>query len=280
MLGLGATVVSSSNDREYLFIDGGSLRSSVRKICQDLFGDANAYQPYLPGIATGQYAKVFLYDAVPGKEHGESQAAYEARVLPEHERFSKIRALDRVHVALGQIVGADKRQKGVDVQLAVDMMTHAFRGNISRATLFAGDADFVPLIKALVGEGLQVTLWHPPQANAELRGAADSTRLFEFKANYAGFTADGQQSAFWLAGGVSGGHPKHSGLRIVTVNEVSYAGSWNNEALTLWRGTADSWAQNTLHAPAATFARAVKAFDQIIPGWGLAAAGEEWIERA
>jgi len=153
-------------DREYLFVDGGCLRSSVRTICRDLFNDENEYQPYIPTMAGGEYDKIFYYDAVPGKEHGEAQATYEARVQGDHDRFAQIQALDRVHVALGKIVGADRRQKGVDVQLAVDMMTHAFRGNITRATLFAGDADFLPLIRALVGEGLHVTLWHPPQANA------------------------------------------------------------------------------------------------------------------
>ena len=124
-------------DREYLFVDGGCLRSSVRTICRDLFNDENEYQPYIPTMAGGEYDKIFYYDAVPGKEHGEAQATYEARVQGDHDRFAQIQALDRVHVALGKIVGADRRQKGVDVQLAVDMMTHAFRGNITRATLLA-----------------------------------------------------------------------------------------------------------------------------------------------
>ena len=135
---------SVPKEREYLFIDGGCLRSAVRKMCQELFGSADEYQPLIPAIAGGEYNKIFYYDAAPGKSHGETQAAYEARVQPDFDRFAQIQALDRVHVALGRIVGTDRRQKGVDVQLAVDMMTHAFRGTITRATLFAGDADFYP----------------------------------------------------------------------------------------------------------------------------------------
>src|SRR5271166_2542245 len=204
-------------DREYLFIDGGCLRASVQKICQDLFGHPSEYLPYIPSIASG-FDKIFYYDAVPGKEHEENQAAYEARVQPDYDRFAEIQALDRVHVALGKTVGPGRRQKGVDVHLAVDMMTHAFRGNITKATLFAGDADFVPLIKALVSEGLHVTLWHPPQANAELKGAADSTRLFDFKTNYNCLTADGQRPAFSINARGSGGPP--DGLKnIVTLGE-------------------------------------------------------------
>jgi hypothetical protein len=134
---------------------------------------------------------------------------------------------------------------------------HAFRRNISKATLFAGDADFVPLIKALVSEDFQVTLWHPSQANAELRGTADSTRLFDFKTGHPCFTTDGRQSAFSLGGGTNGHHPKHSGLhRIVSVNELHYAGRWQSEILPIWRGTADGWAYIPLHAPGSNLERA------------------------
>ena len=37
------------------------------------------------------------------------------------------------------------RQKKVDVLLAVEALDHAFRGNMSRAYLIAGDLDFAPL---------------------------------------------------------------------------------------------------------------------------------------
>jgi len=39
------------SEREYLFIDGGCLRATVRKICQDLFGKSDVYQP-APGDLT------------------------------------------------------------------------------------------------------------------------------------------------------------------------------------------------------------------------------------
>ncbi|MER8521185.1 NYN domain-containing protein [Mesorhizobium sp. M0644] len=271
----------ATREREYLYIDGGCLRASVRKICQDLFGDPTAYQPYVPAVASGAYDKIFFYDAVPGKAHGEAQGAYEARVQPDYDRLAKIQALDRVHVALGQIVGDDKRQKGVDVRLAVDMMTHAFRGNISKATLFAADSDFVPLIKSLVSEGLHVTLWHPPQANAELKGAADSTRLFDFKTNHDCLTVDGQQPAFQVASSGTGGKPAGDGLaKVVTMGEHHYAGRWQNGTLKIWRGGPGpgiGWSYVNFFAPDANLARALTAFD-LIYHWGIAAAGGDWIE--
>ena len=44
---------------------------------------------------------------------------------------------------------------------------------MGECTLLAGDIDFHPLIDALVREGMLVTLWHPPQAPADLVNAAD-----------------------------------------------------------------------------------------------------------
>jgi len=267
-------------EREYLFIDGGCLRSVVKKVSADLFGDEHAYQPLISAVAGGQFDKVFYYDAVPGRAHSETHVAYEARVQPDHDRFAQIQALDRVHVALGQIVGKDKRQKGVDVRLAVDMMTHAFRGNIYRATLFAGDSDFVPLLKALVAEGMHVTLWHPPQANAELKGAADSTRIFEFKTDYRCLTIDGKGSAF--SEGASGegfpADPRKRGVNeIITIDDISLAGCWKSDILTIWQGiNLASWRLKSLHAPGSSIQSALTAFRVIHPDMRILP-GTEWV---
>ena len=268
-------------EREYLYIDGGCLRNSVMRICQTLFSDENAYDPLVSGLATGAFNKIFYYDAVPGIAYGEQQAAYEARVQVDHDRFARIQALDRVHVVLGKIVGQNRRQKGVDVHLAVDMMTHAFRGNIAKATLFAADADFVPLVKALVAEGLHVTLWHPLIASSELKGAADSTRLFDFKSDYGCFTRDGEGAAFYLGASTSGHNiqPADEQLtNVVAIGNSQFAGSWRKGVLKIWHQPAEStWSNFTLLAPDASLPRALAVFD-VLYNWGIAETGERWIK--
>ena len=264
--------------REYLFVDGGCLRSSVRKMCQDIFGDEHAYQPYLPGMIVG-YDKVFYYDAVSGKEHGEAQPAYEARVQPEHDRFARIQALDRVHVSLGKIVGTGRRQKGVDVKLAVDMMTQAFRGNTSRVTLLAGDADFEPLVRALVGEGMDVTLWHPPQASSDLKGAADVTRLLSFAGQPGCLTRDGNQQAFQPRSIGSGGVPPAAKPVGTTSDGAAVSGHWMEDCLKVWRSRYpfSNGEYCELAAPGSSLKNALLAFDALY-GWSLVSSGEEWIE--
>lgn len=267
-------------EREYLFIDGGCLRSSVRAICKDLFGDEHAYRPFLQGLA-GSFDKVFYYDAVSGREHGEAQEDYAARVEPEHEKFAQLQGLDRVHVALGKIVGKDRRQKGVDVRLAVDMMTHAFRGKIARATLFAGDADFVPLLQALVSEGLHVTLWHPSQANKDLKGAADSNRAFSFRTDSHCFTLDDTKPAFQTLSSGAGriDLAVHGISEIVKISDQHFAGNWDGESLIIFQfdTVAETANYKRFKAPGSTLAKALVAFENV-HGWDVASTGEQWVK--
>lgn len=70
--------------------------------------------------------------------------------------------------------------------IAVDMMIHTIRRNMTEATLLAGDADFTPLLTALSNEGMFVKLIHPPAASHDLLSAADArecltiSRLFQW----------------------------------------------------------------------------------------------------
>lgn len=66
-------------------------------------------------------------------------------------------------------------QKKVDVMLTVDMLSHTFRRNMHEATLMTGDADFKPVVDALVHEGMFITVWFPPEETSkELLDAADA----------------------------------------------------------------------------------------------------------
>lgn len=51
-------------------------------------------------------------------------------------------------------------QKGVDILLAIDMIRLSSKNQIHKAFLIAGDADYVPVVKASKDEGVSVTLYH------------------------------------------------------------------------------------------------------------------------
>lgn len=190
----------------YLFIDGGCLRATVQQISKEVCSDSQRIRPLLKWFGMG-FKKSYYYDAVPAQERGEKIASYERRVENAHTEIDRIRSLDRFHVALGEIKGkrGNRRQKQVDVRLAVDMLTHAFKANFTEATLLAGDDDFIPLIETLVREGVEVTIWHPPQASEQLLASADNRREFSLATAHALLTVNGRNRAFYHAGSGSGG---------------------------------------------------------------------------
>lgn len=165
---------------EYLFVDGASLTGYLDSISQKFF-NSHKFEVDLTNEAR-RYAKVFYYDAIPCREPQEKETDYEERIEPQRKLFTRLRATDGVHVYEGDARrrGSAKKglqQKMVDVMLTVDMLTHSFRRNMQRATLYTGDQDFKPLVDALVQEGMVVTLWYPPgQTNSDLIFAADRRR--------------------------------------------------------------------------------------------------------
>ncbi|MCB9362065.1 NYN domain-containing protein [Candidatus Woesearchaeota archaeon] len=65
-------------------------------------------------------------------------------------------------------------QKGVDVQLAVDFVTHAFRDNFDIAVVASGDIDLLESLKTVKSLGKKVVVMgHPAHTSLELRRESD-----------------------------------------------------------------------------------------------------------
>jgi uncharacterized LabA/DUF88 family protein len=52
----------------------------------------------------------------------------------------------------------DKKAKGVDIQLTVDILTNVFNNNLDTVLLVTGDGDFLPIINEIIRNGKQVYL--------------------------------------------------------------------------------------------------------------------------
>jgi uncharacterized LabA/DUF88 family protein len=160
---------------QYLFVDGGSLRGRLQNVSSKYFGEKNFDIDFQK--LKGGFTKVFYYDAIPVRNEGESETDYHTRTAPIRAVFSAASSTDGVHVYEGDARRRQRRgleQKMVDVMLAVDMLSHTFRRNMLSTTLLSGDADFTPLIDALVQYGMNVVLWYPAdETSSELLRAAD-----------------------------------------------------------------------------------------------------------
>lgn len=160
---------------QYLFIDGGCLRAVMKKISDRYFGGKLIKIDF--NRLRGGHAKAFYYDAIPAVKEGENEIDYDERIKERQELHNHIASLNGYHVYEGdsRIRRRQVQQKEVDVMIAVDMLTHTFRGNMDRATFIASDLDFKPLLDALVREGMFVHLMYPPaDTNQNLVDAADS----------------------------------------------------------------------------------------------------------
>jgi uncharacterized LabA/DUF88 family protein len=164
-------------NKTYLFIDGGYVRKVHLEAMNKVFH------------ATGRIAiqtikdrasafRVFYYDCLDDEQRSdESAEEFGERFKSDEDYFDAIGSVSGVHLCLGTIVGSGKRkkrQKEVDVSLAVDMLTHAFNHNMNRAVLVTGDLDFRPLVEAVVRSGVFVEVWYSASSySKELLRASD-----------------------------------------------------------------------------------------------------------
>lgn len=166
---------------EYLFIDGGYLTRILGDFVSRFYPCTEVTIDYKK-LAVG-FTKVFYYDCEPPQKPGEAQESYELRLSAYRTRTLELSEYAGWHVFAGVTKRQAKRgnvQKEVDVQIAVDLLTHSFRRNMEGAVLMAGDQDFRPVVEAVVREGMYLTLWSDARSTSnELRHAADARRWFD-----------------------------------------------------------------------------------------------------
>lgn len=164
----------------YLFIDGGYLRRLLENMARLYFGGERLTLDF-KALSRG-FTKTFYYDCLAPQRKGEEAADYTRRCELLKEHFDHLRMIDGWHVFQGALAGLGHgaRQKQVDIQIAVDMLTHTSRQNMHELDFIAGDQDFKPLIDALVREGMYVRLWYERSSvSRELLAAADARRLLD-----------------------------------------------------------------------------------------------------
>lgn len=166
----------SSDNTEYLFIDGGYLQKCLDAWSKKYF-DGTEIDIDLQRL-TSNFQKKFYYDCLPPKKKSEKKEDYRIRIEPKQKYFDHLREIDGFHVYQGSTSGSGgrARQKQVDIMIAVHMLSHAIRTNTRRMTLLSGDLDFKPVVEALIQEGMYVEVWSDNRSSSrELRYAADST---------------------------------------------------------------------------------------------------------
>lgn len=184
-MAIGRAGYSGPKEVSYLFVDGGYLRGVCEKFSAEWFDGARLPIDYR-SLGSG-FTKCFYYDCLLLPRAGEDEPVSEARRAEQRAELNTIKALRGWHVVEGVLAGSGgrARQKQVDVQIAVDMLTHSYRGNMHRAAFIAGDQDFKPLVEAVVREGMFIEVWfEKSSASTDLLDAADWRRSLDIDRLY------------------------------------------------------------------------------------------------
>ena len=174
---------SGPKEVSYLFVDGGYLRKVLEKFGSEFFDGADLPINYLQ--LGSRFTKCFYYDCLPAPRTGAGAEASEERLSRQRAQLANIRALRGWHVVEGVMTGSGSRarQKQVDVQIAVDLLTHSYRKNMHGVAFIAGDQDFKPLVEAVVRDGMFIEIWfEKSSASRDLLDAADGRRELDLYA--------------------------------------------------------------------------------------------------
>jgi uncharacterized LabA/DUF88 family protein len=173
---MGLVYFMPTDQTSYVFVDAGYLHRVLHdKLYPFLGTPVDMRLDHLLMSYTARRA--FYYECIDEeRKSGETEVAFKERVQRQTEALERINSLPGFFVRLGSLrgVGARRRQKEIDVLLAVDMLTHSHNRNMSRAILIAGDLDFKPVVEALVQQGTLVTVVSDLQSTSnDLAAAAD-----------------------------------------------------------------------------------------------------------
>ena len=132
-----------------VFIDGGYLRSIIQpsSVTEVDFTQLAAWLNHkvAGALIKGELIRAFYYDANVSAQDDPN------RHRELNSDFEIIKRYDYIQLRLGRLIRGREgwRQKGVDVLLAIDMITKAYKQQYEIAVMLAGDDDFVDVDSSL-----------------------------------------------------------------------------------------------------------------------------------
>ena len=164
--------MADKTDRVMIFIDGSNLYHSLKNFFKRTDIDMGKFCNKL--LEKRRLIRIYYYNARVGyKEEPE-------RYRDQQKFFNSVTAVPYAELRLGRLVynnwpSAPPYEKGVDIQLATDMITHSFKDNYDLAILVAGDNDYVGAIQSVKdnGKNVEVALFGKERTSMQLRKVSD-----------------------------------------------------------------------------------------------------------
>ena len=164
--------MQQATDRVSVYIDGSNLYHSLRDTGYPANLDYVKFRDKL--VAGRRLVRTYYYDAPFPQEKDKNRAINQQRY------HQMLRRLSYFELRLGRLVFNNwpivpPQEKGVDVKIATDMLTHGFRDNYDVALLVSGDTDLADALQALkdYGKHTEVALFGEGWTSQALRDVAD-----------------------------------------------------------------------------------------------------------
>jgi len=159
-------------ERVMIFIDGSNLYHSLKNYFNRTDLNLEKFCHHL--LQRRQLIRIYYYNAKVGQKQ-------EPELYKQQQAFfDSVNAIPYTELRLGRLVytnwpSVPPYEKGTDVQLATDMITHAYKGNYDVGILVAGDNDYAGAVQAIKDNGkhVEVALFGKQGTSQELRSAAD-----------------------------------------------------------------------------------------------------------
>jgi len=164
--------MGDKSERVMIFIDGSNLYHSLKTSAKRTDIDIGKLCSKL--LDKCRLVRIYYYNARVGlKEEPE-------RYRKQQAFFNGVNMVPYSELRLGRLVyhnwpNSPPYEKGVDIQLATDMITHSFKGNYDVAVLVAGDNDFVGALQSVKDNGkhVEMALFGKESISRQLRIVAD-----------------------------------------------------------------------------------------------------------
>ena len=160
------------DDRVMVFIDGSNLYHSLKDFFKRTDLDIGRFCQKL--IEKKRLVRNYYYNAVVGMKQEPE------RYHHQQAFFASVQAVPYTELRLGRLVynnwpSTPPYEKGIDIMLTTDLLTHSFKRNYDVAILVAGDTDYVGAIQAVKnnGQNVEVALFGKESTSRPLRDVAD-----------------------------------------------------------------------------------------------------------
>ena len=164
--------MNDKSDRIMIFIDGSNLYHSLKHYFKRTDIDMGKFASKL--LDKRRLIRIYYYNAIVG------QREEPERYRDQQSFFAGVTAIPYTELRLGRLVynnwpSSPPYEKGVDILLATDMITHGYKNNYDVAILVAGDNDFVGALQAVKdnGKNVEVALFGKERTSIQLRKVAD-----------------------------------------------------------------------------------------------------------